>query len=397
MSKSMKNLKKRLRAPHNLKEAVKQGERLAPAYKADTRATHLRRFSTVIAAYACVAALLIGGVAILPAFWNSQAPVAGQSSGEITPAVTVHPGYVYPTGEDAENFVHPELIWASHLNPGLKDVVIWAAEVGETESGEKEPAVVKPAGFPFVDLENPRYAVEVKMELLGTAGSDEKFNMSSMKRYYASVEGAMKMVGIEPIKNEENGYDLGIYGNVYPAEGNIYLSKYYEIGKDQLTKEDEAAMLEILANLPANTRIEIKMAWQPKSVLKDYEEIAIWKADQLDGKQTIRNDVITDTVEKSEEYVVRIMIEDASDFMTMTQTSLYQRKIAQMEEALKAAGFVQTDMELEIVKDGNEYYLAYFKVSGNDLSAFDSSLILSYMDGVNTNLVFTMDIIQMNR
>lgn len=393
----MKNLKKRLRAPHNLKEAVKRGERLAPAYKADTRTDHVRRFSTAIAAYACVAAVLIGGVAILPAFWNSQAPVAGQSSGETTPAVTVHPGYVYPTGEDAENFVHPELIWASHLNPGLKDVVIWAAEVGETESGEKEIVITKPVSFPYVKVENARYAVEIKLEYLGTAGEDgESIGMNVAKRQYAILTTAMNSVGVETIKNEY-GEEQPVGGNFFTNMGNIYLSNYFELTEDQLTADAETTILAGLEKLPANIRISIGIAWQPKSVLKDYEEIAIWKADQLDGKQTIRNDVIADTVEKSEEYVVRIMIEDASDFMTMTQTSMYQRKITQMEEALKAAGFVQTDMELEIVKDGNEYYLAYFKVSGNDLSAFDSSLILSYMDGVNTNLVFTMDIIQMNR
>ncbi len=100
----MKDLKKRLRAPHNLKEAVKQGERLAPAYKADTRTTHLRRFSTAIVAYACVAAVVLGGAILLPSLLLEQSPYSSQppaasSVPDTTDYVLPETPYLYDSAE----------------------------------------------------------------------------------------------------------------------------------------------------------------------------------------------------------------------------------------------------------------------------------------------------------
>lgn len=134
MSKPMKNLKKRLRAPHNLKEAVKRGERLAPAYKADTRAIHVRRFSTAIVAYACVAALLIGGVAILPSLMNGQTPVA--QSGTVVTSVPDQLPDLLKDFVPEEKFTFASQKWADTENYTIlyHHQFRWADEVGENHT-----------------------------------------------------------------------------------------------------------------------------------------------------------------------------------------------------------------------------------------------------------------------
>lgn len=52
--------------------AAKRGERVTHRHKTDTRATHIRRFSKAFAVYACMAALLIGLAAMLPALFGSK-------------------------------------------------------------------------------------------------------------------------------------------------------------------------------------------------------------------------------------------------------------------------------------------------------------------------------------
>lgn len=258
MSKPAKNLKKRLKAPRALVEATKKGERFVPAHRADTRDVHIRRFTKVIAVYACAAVLLIAGVAILPLLWKGNAPITAQSGTVITSAVTNQPAYVAPTEDEARGFIRPDLIWASSLNPDLKDVVIWIAELGDDGI-----QVVQSASFPDVGIENARYAVDVKLEYLESDDDDaNQISQQRMKRDLAKLTGALQSVGIEPLKNQY-GYDLGYRGNFANDPGNNYLLKYFEIGADQLTEEDERAILSNYESFTLNFRIEIKIAWQP--------------------------------------------------------------------------------------------------------------------------------------
>ncbi len=82
MSKPINDLKKRMKAPRDLKEAVKKGERLTHIYYADTPATNARKFALAFAGYACVAALLLGSVIVLPSLLSAKAPVAQSGTSE---------------------------------------------------------------------------------------------------------------------------------------------------------------------------------------------------------------------------------------------------------------------------------------------------------------------------
>lgn len=78
MSNEIRSKGKQIKAPRELIEAVKKGERLAPRTPKgfDTRSTHVRRFALALAGYACAAALLIGGAAFIPSLLSGEdAPV----------------------------------------------------------------------------------------------------------------------------------------------------------------------------------------------------------------------------------------------------------------------------------------------------------------------------------
>ena len=200
MSKTIRDLKKRMKAPRNLVEAVKKGERLEPALRVDTRAVHLRRFSKAIAAYACVVVLLIGAVFVLPGLPDSETP---QSPATTTTGVDLpasdKPDYVYPPKDDAQNYFRPELIWVNDLNPGLVDTIIWAMQ----SEGEGY-SVLYPYTIPEIGGEDAQFAIELRFERV--SGDVEWPGYAEMIREMEMVKRALTDAGFEEIdkKNTES-------------------------------------------------------------------------------------------------------------------------------------------------------------------------------------------------
>lgn len=380
-------MKKRLKAPRELVEATKKGERFVPARQIDTRATHMRRFSKAVAAYACVAVVLIAGVAVLPMLLGGE-PVPSTSA-QSTSALLDQTEYTPLSEEQAKNYFRPDLIWASEFNPELTNFVIWSAEVGE--DGIK---VTQPTLFPNVGVENARYAVEIKMEFLGTnVENGDAVSMNAMKRQYARVETAMKNIGVETLKNEY-GYDLGVSGNFDPDFGNLCFSKYYELGHEQLTEADVETVLSGLGYLQENTLVEVKIAWQSVGQFASDSELNWWRTDwqatQIDGKQKAYSFdcVYNDT----REYVVRITVKDMEKNLMMGTDAynVYKRKIAHMEEEMIKAGFQKTNLDLDPDTNKNVYYSVDYVISGEKLNKFDTDIILSNMGSVDANLYFSI-------
>lgn len=91
MSNTAKNLKKRLKAPHTLVEAAKKGEYIkntTDTKQADTPGRHIRRFAMALAAYACIALLLIGSVSFLPRFLDNSPAGTQPSTPDALPSIT---------------------------------------------------------------------------------------------------------------------------------------------------------------------------------------------------------------------------------------------------------------------------------------------------------------------
>ena len=134
MSNTMKNLKKRMKAPHDLKEAVKKGERLERTYYGETPKAGAHRFAVAFAGYACMAMLLLGGVIVLPAMLNGQAPVA-----QSDPAVTSIPDQLPDLLKDfvpEEKFTSALQKWADTENYTIlyHHQFRWDDEVGENHT-----------------------------------------------------------------------------------------------------------------------------------------------------------------------------------------------------------------------------------------------------------------------
>lgn len=104
MSNTPKNMKKRLRAPRELVGAVKRGERVTPKRTTDTNATHIRRFSKAFAVYACAAALLVGGAAMLPSLIGGSGSPAAM--GNSTPLSSYRDALLVPPEQIDNKYVH---------------------------------------------------------------------------------------------------------------------------------------------------------------------------------------------------------------------------------------------------------------------------------------------------
>ena len=395
MSKPTKNLKKRLKAPRELVEATKKGERFVPAHNIDSRTVHVRRFSRAIAAYACVAMVLIAGVAILPMLLGGE-PVAQSGM----PQVTMKPsGYVKPTDEEAKDFVRPDLIWASHMNPQLENFVLWSADIDENGTAW----VTTPFTRPDVGEDTSAYAVEVRIVYFGR----ESVNVNIGKRALNGLIIALDELGIKTLKNQY-GYDLLTYIDAKPLSGNPYYSKVCELEQDQFTEAVEQVLMEKFATIE-DARVEIRLAWQPNSPHPDelyhvptntvkYNERGIWFAYWDWGIETTYPFEDTWPVYErieDKEYFVHISIESSRTYgMTDEEYSKFERQVVKMEEALKAAGFIEADLQVEDSWPQYEYYAMCYTVIGKDLSAFDSEIIMSHLREVDSNLFIEMKIME---
>lgn len=245
MSKTIHDLKKRMKAPRNLVEAVKKGERLEPALRVDTRAVHLRRFSKAIAAYACVVVLLIGAVFVLPGLPDSETPQAPATTttGVDLPA-SDKPDYVYPPKDDAQNYFRPELIWVNDLNPGLVDTIIWAMQ----SEGEGY-SVLYPYTIPEIGGEDAQFAIELRFERV--SGDVEWPGYAEMIREMQRVKRALTDAGFEEIdkKNTESN-DL------------LYRKYYFAADRAQMESLNPQTLTEAFTHTKEGIRTVMKLAWQ---------------------------------------------------------------------------------------------------------------------------------------
>lgn len=361
MSKTMKNLKNRMKAPHDLKEAVKKGERLERTYYGETPKAGARRSALALAGYACIAMLLLGSVIVLPNLLSAQAPVAESGTSVV---------YVKPTEDQLQNYVRPDLIWASDLNPQLKDFVIWSADVTDFEV-----KVTKPITLPDLDIEKPRYALEVRMEVLD---KEDTAHMTKMKRIFVNVTAAMENIGAKEMGNMSS---FTLDANNYPE----YLYQLFEIGADQLTETAEQRMISDFARL-GNTRIEIKIAEQPYDDVNpaDYQIKCIWQAKQVDGEQTVWP-MLTDHLD-NDDYIVRFCVEDVTPTLDSKIEEGIQAKFDQFLKDLNAVGTPTEKMNDYPYRGENRYFYYDYVISKNDLIALDTESVVSQMSNVDGDI-----------
>ena len=401
MSKTMKNLKNRMKAPYDLKEAVKKGERLERTYYGETPKAGARRSALAFAGYACIAMLLLASVIVLPAMLNGHAPVA-QSTEATT--VTEPDGYVKPSGVDAKSFVYPDLIWASHLNMDLENFILWSADIDENGTVE----VTTPFTRPDVGEETADYAVEVRIVYF----ERKEVKSSTGSRHLAGVIYKLEELGIETMKSS-NGDALLKYVDAKPLEGNPYYSQVCVLGQNQFTEAVEKGLVEKIATIK-NARVEIRIAWQPRSThpadpdqvietTPKYNERPIWFADWYGSG-------ISDVYEISypfedtwpvceriddKEYFVHVSIGWlGEDTLIGERYSMFENQIAKMEEALKAAGFVESDVQVQDNWPRDEYYAVCYDIIGKDLSAFDPEIVMTYLREIDADLSFEMKILE---
>lgn len=139
-------MRDQLKAPEILVEAAKRGERIRSphARRSDTTGTHLRRFSTAIAVYACIAVLLLVSVTFLPVLLQSDpgdqhsettpigsAPTTTPTTTPYSPTTTTRPTTTYPpfttdpshipatpmTNEDVENHMNSHTLLNDKIDP----------------------------------------------------------------------------------------------------------------------------------------------------------------------------------------------------------------------------------------------------------------------------------------
>lgn len=249
MSNTTKNLKKRLKAPRELVNSVKQGERVTPVRETDTNATHIRHFSKALAAYTCAAAVLIGGSLVLPALVkDGSAQPLSQPSGSAAQIGNE------PNADQAvlpQGYVRPELIWANELNPELKDTVIWSAEkVGDVTE------VTKALTLPDVGGEDAEYAVEFRMEIDEDA---EHATLTFLARHMAVVGRTLEEMGFEKV-------------DVLPVDRSGKTS-VFAASRAELAAVDAETILPFLERADGDLRFVLQIAWQ-----------------STDGSQTPTND-----------------------------------------------------------------------------------------------------------
>lgn len=245
MTNTTRNLKKRLKAPRDLVEATKKGERFVPARQIDTRATHVRRFSRAIAAYACVAVVLIAGVAVLPRLLGGEPvpPTSAQSSSALPDALNP-PEYVPLSEEQAANYVRPDLIWANELNPELKNNIIWAFD-----QANYEQTVTDPFTMPAVGGVDAQYAVVFVIGIADTESNDVSVNV--LKRQAAQIDEQLVGQGFTQVEYRPSEVGSG-YG----------FSTFYAVSRTDLAKLDTDAIMTRLSTASGDLRITLSIAWQ---------------------------------------------------------------------------------------------------------------------------------------
>lgn len=169
MSKDFRLMQDQVKAPRKLVEAVKRGERVTPKHRADTRATHLRRFSFALLGYACAAVILIGGALLIsPSIFNSE-PIAGkQQENTPDPLPTeldlngLLPTYFVPP--NADGYYRSDLIWANELNPDYKNRRVFSVSYSPRA---EEPLALEQCFNPNLRLPelNPSIAVELRVRV----------------------------------------------------------------------------------------------------------------------------------------------------------------------------------------------------------------------------------------
>lgn len=82
MSEPIRSIQTNLTPPEDLVAAVKKGVPLERSvkHKADTKATHIRRFSKALIAYVCIAAVIVSSVYFLPMILSEDTPPVTQPS-----------------------------------------------------------------------------------------------------------------------------------------------------------------------------------------------------------------------------------------------------------------------------------------------------------------------------
>lgn len=234
-----------MKAPRNLVEAVKKGERLEPVGVVNTRAVHIQRFTKAIAAYACVAVVLVATALVLPALlYNGEGQsTAAQSS---TPEATMTPVYYgYP-----DNYVRPDLIWADEFNPELKDFVIYLAQC---KDGKAE--VLSELTIPNVGAEDAGFGVEVCLEREST---NVKWHSNSSNAFASIKSLLIHQAGFELVEQD------------VPWESSlVYEYDYFAMDRAKLESEEMQTLLnalnEELESLGDGMRIVLRMGWQSRT------------------------------------------------------------------------------------------------------------------------------------
>ncbi|MBO5779222.1 MAG: hypothetical protein J6R82_06615 [Clostridia bacterium] len=257
MSKTTRDLKKRMKAPKNLVEAVKKGERLEPVGVVNTRAVHIQRFTKAIAAYACVAAVLIATAFVLPALLD-YGEVQPSTTGSNPTEELNQPNdyqYVYPPVDEAHNYLRPELIWVNHLNPTLVDTIIWTMQI---DGGEGR--VVYPYTIPAFGGEDAQFAVELRFERV--SGDVKWPHENDFLPQIEKIEQMLAEFGFEEIdKRNEESNDL------------LYGKKYYAANRAQMEAVDVQKLEEACKFSTEGIRIVMKLAWQGSFYAGDCEII----------------------------------------------------------------------------------------------------------------------------
>lgn len=227
-------MQEHLTPPEDLVKAVKHGKKFARR-RADTNATHIRRFSKAFAVYACAALVLIGGSLTLPALLSDSpapAPLA-------QPSVSTDTQKPYfPI-----DYIRPDLIWANEHNPERKNTVIWSAENIDGKS-----IVTNELTLPDIGGEDAEYAIEFRGEFV----SNETKNATPayIIRRMAHIDAALLNLGFEAV-------------DIEPAEdGSQGRSVIYAASRKELSAIDTDELLSAVASADGNLRFKLRIAWQ---------------------------------------------------------------------------------------------------------------------------------------
>lgn len=130
MSKKIHVKGTQFKAPKQLVEAAKKGERITVTHHSyDTKTNHVRRFTLALA----VAALLLGGVAFLPSLLNNSAPALSQPGGNsVGQSALENTDHAVPS----DDYIRPDLVWADETNRLSEDILFSWLEYRVNETDE---------------------------------------------------------------------------------------------------------------------------------------------------------------------------------------------------------------------------------------------------------------------